>query len=424
MTAAWSKLPAPSDKNIAIGLKAAAEAAVRQGHPWVYESSIVRQSRPGKAGDLAIIYDRAKNRFLAVGLYDPFSPIRIRILQTHTPAAIHRDWFAEKLKQAQARRQTLAANGTSGYRLAHGESDGLPALVIDRYGDALVIKLYSIAWIPHLQDLTAALKEAVAFKTLRLRLSRALQSGRTNIPARYPLRDGQLLIGEQDSSLAQFVENGLTFEADVRYGHKTGFFFDQRDNRQRVRQLAAGRRVLDVFCYAGGFTVYALAGGAESVTALDISPAAIKALERNIQSNHLELARVETMVADAFVGMQTLADRDRKYELVVVDPPAFAKRQSEVDGALRSYRRLVKLALALTARDGILMMSSCSSRIQPQRFFDLAVNTANQAGCRLEIIARSSHAVDHPIGFPEAEYLKALFAIAGSSSNLPVPLLS
>ena len=417
MTAAWSRLPAPSNKNIAVGVKAAAEAAVRRGHPWVYESSIVRQSHPGKAGDLAVIYGRANNRFLAVGLYDPFSPIRIRILQAHTPAAIHQAWFAAKLKQAQTRRQTLAANGTSGYRLAHGESDGLPALVIDRYGDALVIKLYSMAWIPHLQNLTAALKEAGAFKTLYLRLSRALQSGPTNIPARYPLRDGQLLIGEQDSSLAKFVENGLTFEADVQYGHKTGFFFDQRGNRQRVRQLAAGRRVLDVFCYAGGFTVYALAGGAASVTALDISPAAIKALERNVRGNHLGSARVETIVADAFVGMQTLASKGRKYELVIVDPPAFAKRQSEVKGALRSYRRLMKLALALTAKDGILMMSSCSSRIQPQRFFDLVVNTANQAGRRLDIIAQSSHEADHPIGFAEAEYLKTLFAAVRQSAG-------
>ena len=406
----FARLPAPSGRSIAFRVKAAAEAAIRQGHPWVYENAVVRQSHSGQAGDLAVIYDRAKNRFLAVGLYDPFSPIRIRILQAHAPTAIHRAFFAGKLKQAQARRQALTARGTSGHRLVYGESDGLPALVIDRYGAALVIKLYSLAWIPHLQDLTAALKDTVAFESLRLRLSRALQS--SDMIKRCRLRDGQVLIGDADSSLAKFVENGLEFAADVQYGHKTGFFFDQRDNRDKVRQLAAGRRALDVFCYAGGFTVYALAGGAESVTAVDISPAAVKALEHNVRSNHLDLDRVETMVADAFAAMQALADGGRKYELVVADPPAFAKRQSEVAGALRSYRRLVKLALALLAEDGILVMSSCSSRIQPQRFFNLVVNAANQAGCWLEMIAQSSHALDHPIGFAEAEYLKALFAYA------------
>jgi len=406
----FARLPALSSKNIACRVKAAAERAIRQGHPWVYENAIVRQSQSGQAGDLAVIYDRAENQFLAIGLYDPFSPIRIRILQANSQAAINRGWFARKLVQAQALRQTLIESGTSGYRLVYGESDGLPALVIDRYDDALVIKLYSLVWIPHLPNLMAALKESIAFETLYLRLSRALQSSQASLLEDYHLHDGQVLMGDLNPAPVPFSENGLVFAADVRYGHKTGFFFDQRDNRQRVRQLAAGRRVLDVFCYVGGFTIYALAGGAKSVTAVDISPAAIQALERHVGSNQLELERVETRVADAFVGMQALVSEGRKYELVIVDPPSFAKRQAEVAGALRAYRRLLRLALKLTASDGILVMSSCSSRIQPRQFFNLMVNTANQDGCRLEMIAQSSHALDHPIGFREAAYLKTLFA--------------
>lgn len=406
----FARLPTLSSKNIACRVKAAAERAIRQGHPWVYENAIVRQSQSGQAGDLAVIYDRAENQFLAIGLYDPFSPIRIRILQANSQAAINRGWFARKLAQAQALRQTLIESDTSGYRLVYGESDGLPALVIDRYDDTLVIKLYSLVWIPHLPNLMAALKESIAFETLYLRLSRALQSSQANLLEDYHLHDGQVLMGDLNPAPVTFIENELVFAADVRYGHKTGFFFDQRDNRQRVRQLAAGRRVLDVFCYVGGFTIYALAGGAKSVTTVDISPAAIKALECHVGSNQLELERVETRVADAFVGMQALASEGRKYELVIVDPPSFAKRQAEVAGALRAYRRLLRLALKLTASDGILVMSSCSSRIQPRQFFNLMVNTANQDGCRLEMIAQSSHALDHPIGFREAEYLKTLFA--------------
>ena len=403
-------LPSPSGKNIALRVKAAAETALRRGHPWLYESAILKQSHRGQAGDLAVIYGRAKNRFLAIGLYDPHSPIRVKILQANTAAAIDRAFFAERLAQAQARRQTLVTRGTNGWRLVHGESDGLPALVIDRYGDVLVMKLYSSIWIPHLPNLLAALKETIDFESLRLRLSRSLQSGQTNMPERYNLHDGQLLMGKAHSPVTHFMENGLGFAADVQHGHKTGFFFDQRDNRQRVRELAAGRRTLDAFCYAGGFTVYALAGGAESVTAVDISAAAVKALEGNVRGNGLDFGRVETMVSDAFVAMQRLAERGEKYDMVVVDPPNFAKRQGEIDGALRAYQRLVRLALPLLAQDGVLVMSSCSSRIESGRFFNLMINTANQAGWRLETLAQSSHGLDHPIGFTEAEYLKTLFA--------------
>ena len=148
-----SKLPEPAEKNIAVRVKPAAERAIKQGHPWVFEEAITKQSHLGNTGDLAVIYDKAKNRFLAVGLYDPFSPIRIKILQQETPTRINFAWFVKKLEAAQARRQALVDTGTTGYRLVYGESDGFPALVIDRYGDTLVMKLYTIAWAPHLKSL-------------------------------------------------------------------------------------------------------------------------------------------------------------------------------------------------------------------------------------------------------------------------------
>ena len=153
------KLPEPSDKNIAVRVKPAAERAIRQGHPWVFEESIVKQSHLGNAGDLAVIYDRDKNRFLAVGLYDPFSPIRIKILQREQPERINFAWFVNALEVAQARRQPLIDKGITGYRLVYGESDRLPALVIDRYGDTLVMKLYTVAWLPQMKTLIAAMRK-------------------------------------------------------------------------------------------------------------------------------------------------------------------------------------------------------------------------------------------------------------------------
>ena len=398
---------------MSVRVKPAAEHALRQGHPWVFEESIVKQSHLGSAGDLAVIYDRDKNNFLAVGLYDPLSPIRIKVLQARQPRQINRKFFIDKLVAAQEKRAPLISQGTTGYRLVYGESDGFPALVLDRYGETLVLKLYTTAWITHLQELVAALHEALEFDALVLRLSRALQSDRLNVASLYGLRDGQQLIGEA-SATVQFVEDGLLFAADVRRGHKTGFFFDQRENRQRVRGLADGRRVLDVFSYTGGFSVYALAGGARSVTAVDVSQPALDALQQNVALNGFDASRVDVLRADAFAGLRGLVEARRKFGLIVVDPPAFANRRANMGNAVLAYRRLVELALPLLAEDGILVMCSCSSRISRERFEQLVTRAAAVAGQALEVFDSSTHGLDHPIGFPEAAYLKALLCRLGS----------
>ena len=406
----FEALPSKAEKNIAMRVRAGAERALRRGHPWVYEDAIIKQSHLGKPGDLAVIYDRDRNNFLAVGLYDPLSPIRVKVLQALEPRRVNQAFFAEKLRAAQAKRQALIESQTTGYRLVYGESDGFPALVLDRYGDALALKIYTAAWLPHLRDLIAAMQEALAFDSLALRLSRSLQSDQLNIASLYGLRDGMPLIGEATAGQAQFVENGLLFQADIMRGHKTGFFFDQRDNRQRIRELAQGRRVLDLFSYTGGFTVYALAGGARSVTALDASQPALEALRFNVNSNGFDMDKVDTMAADAFAGLRQLIAAKRKFNLVVVDPPAFANSRANMRNAVLAYRRLVEMALRLLAEDGALMMASCSSRIKPDMFYQLVMRAAAVAGYELEEIARTGHGLDHPIGFAEAEYLKALFA--------------
>ena len=406
----YSRLPSAAQKNISVRVKGGAERALRQGHPWVFEDAILRQSHLGNAGDLAVIYDRDKNNFLAVGLYDPLSPIRIKVLQALQPMRIDRAFFAEKLQAAQAKRQPLVNEGSTGYRLAHGESDGFPALIVDRYGDTLVLKLYTTAWLPHLETLIGALEDSIVFDGLVLRLSRALQSDQLNVAKLYGLEDGQQLVGTGADEPVQFVENGLLFQADLRKGHKTGFFFDQRENRQKARELATGRRVLDVFSYTGAFSVYALAGGARSVTALDISEPALETLKVNVERNGFEAERVDVIAADAFAGMMELIEARRKFGLVIVDPPAFANSRASMRKAVLAYRRLVEMALRLLTNDGLLVISSCSSRIKADVFFQLVERSAAVSGCHLEVIEKTGHALDHPVGFPEAAYLKALFA--------------
>ncbi len=404
------QLPQRAEKNISVRVKSAAERAVRQGHPWVFEDSIIKQSHLGNGGDLAVIYDRADNNFLAVGLYDPLSPIRIKVLQSLQPIRINQGFFADKLRAAQSKRQPLINTETTGFRLVYGESDGFPALIIDRYGNTLVLKLYTTAWIPHLKALIQALQETVIFDDLVLRLSRALQSDRLNVARLYGLGDGQQLIGDNPSGEVEFVENGLLFQADVKAGHKTGFFFDQRDNRSKARELAKGRRVLDVFSYTGGFAVYALAGGARSVTALDVSEPALETLRLNVDNNGFSVDQVDVIAADAFEGLRGLIAAKRKFNMVIVDPPAFANSRASMRNAVLAYRRLVEMALRLLAKDGVLVMASCSSRINADMFYQLVTRTAAVAGFQLDVLEKTSHALDHPIAFAEAEYLKAIFA--------------
>jgi 23S rRNA (cytosine1962-C5)-methyltransferase len=400
-----SQLPRPSEKNIAIYVRSAAEKALHSGHPWIFESAIREQSREGQAGDLAIIFDH-KKRFLAVGLYDPNSIIRVKILQHKISAKINQVFFHDKFQQASVIREPLLKTDTNGYRLVHGENDGLPNLIIDRYADVLVIKLYSAAWFAHLRDILAALENILPAKTIILRLSRAVQENET-----FGLHDGCVLKGELPDSKVQFRENGLTFSADVIHGHKTGFFFDQRDNRQHVGKLAQGKTVLDVFSYNGGFSVYAAAGGAKSVTSLDISePALASARDNmllNIDNPNVIKCEHETIAADAFESLKQLSEQGRKFDILIVDPPSFANSKNQIEGALRAYSRLTQLSIPLVAKGGILVIASCSSRVSANDFF----KTITQATRRpLQEIERTQHAIDHPIAFPEGAYLKCLFA--------------
>lgn len=407
---ALDALPQPSGKRIALHVTPAAERALRGGHPWLFDQAIRKQSRAGQPGDLAVIFDSAR-RFLAIGLYDPDSPIRVRVLQHRDQALIDRAWFAARLHTAAARRAPLLAQGTDGYRIVHGENDGLPGLIVDRYASTLLVKLYTAAWLPHLRDVVAGLRDGQPCERLVLRASRHVAT----VMAQYGLHDGQTLIGAPPGGPVIFRENGLRFAADVVRGHKTGFFFDQRENRARVRTRAAGRRVLDVFAYSGGFSVYAAAGGATAVTSVDISAPALAAAVANLALNR-EAVRPDvqqvTLAEDAFACLGRLSSAGRTFDMVIVDPPAFAKSAPEVDRALAAYARLTRLALGVLQPDGVLVMASCSSRVTPEAFFSTVQRAAQDAGRALVDVQRTGHALDHPVSFPEGEYLKCLFATA------------
>ncbi|MFM8425041.1 MAG: class I SAM-dependent rRNA methyltransferase [Chloroflexota bacterium] len=409
---AISQIPAPSSQRIALRISAPGERALKQGHPWVFDQSINEQSHQGAPGDLAVIFDD-KRRFLAIGLYDPTSTIRVRILQKIKPATIDANWFQEKIKTADAIRAPLKKQETNGYRLIHGENDGLPGLVIDRYAETLVLKLYTPAWVPHLKDIISALEQPQSFNQLILRLNRTLNKQTDYL---HGLTDGMTLTPQTPESLILFKENGITFECDPINGQKTGFFLDQRENRERVRSLSKGKSVLNVFSYTGGFSLYAADGGAKEVVSVDFSTPATQATLRNIEHNqhrpNIRNAKFETLDQDAFDALMQMKDAGRQFDIVILDPPMFAQNQSQVETALTAYRRLTHLGLDVLKRGGILVQASCSSRVSTVEFFDAIHRSARESGRPLQEIERTGHALDHPITYKEGAYLKCLFATA------------
>lgn len=402
-----SQLPSPSAKRIALRISPPAEHALRQGHPWVFDGSITDQSHTGMPGDLAVIFDD-KRRFLAIGLYDPASPIRARILQSRQPATINAGWFQSKLAAAARLRAPLDETNTTGYRLVHGENDGLPGLVVDRYADTLVLKLYTPAWIPHLKDFCDALAQvSPPASHLILRLNRSLHKQTEFL---YGLRDGMTLSLLTPPNLILFRENGLIFESEPIHGQKTGFFLDQRDNRARVEKLSKGKFVLNVFAYTGGFSVYAARGGAKEVVSVDISAPALEAALRNMTHNKLTVPH-ETIAEDAFKVLARMASKKRLFDIVIIDPPMFAQSEKQIDAALSAYRKLTRLGLGVLRKGGTLVQASCSSRVDADTFFESIHQTAKEAGRKLTEIERTGHALDHPLGFKEGAYLKCLFAV-------------
>jgi 23S rRNA (cytosine1962-C5)-methyltransferase len=402
-------LPAPGARRLAVRVTSDATRHIAAGHPWVYDDSITSVSHDGAPGDLAVIFDRNR-QFLAIGLWDPSSPIRIKVLHHGRPTTIDATFWSTRLAAALARRSSIVDRGdTTGYRLIHGENDGFPGLVLDRYDRTLVLKLYSESWIPHLATLVPVFDAALAPERIVLRFARTVQ-------ARHGLEEGQPILGSAPDGPVRFLEHGLTFEADVVQGQKTGHFLDQRDNRSRVGRASRGKRVLDVFACTGGFSVHAAAGGAASVVSVDQSAPALETAERNMALN-LGLATVRhcrhsIVVGDAFDLMAGLHQRNELFDVVVVDPPSFAQRQSSVDRAIAAYARLTRLAVALLSPDGLLVQASCSSRVDADRFVDTVMRAARDAGRPLREIERTGHPADHPIGFTEGAYLKAIFATA------------
>jgi len=391
----------PAPKRQAVKLNAKAEKFVLQGHPWVFSDKIIKINEDAKSGDLAIIFSRKNNKVIGLGLYDAASPISIKMLYSGSEKVqINNTFFQKRINEAYNKRAKLLATNTNSYRLLFGENDGFPGFIADVYANVLVVKIYSEIWLPYLKDIAAMLQKTANAKTVVLRLSRNLEQSTL-----HNYKNGEILFGELENEVVEFVEHNVKFSANVIKGHKTGYFLDHRANRKQVGEWSKNKTVLDVFSYAGGFSVHALYNGAKEVTSLDISQQALEiALENGKRNNYK--GKHEIIAGDAFKELEKLIKNKTKFDVVVIDPPSFAKKATEVEVALKKYKQLANLGRQLTAKNGLLVLASCSSRVSADDFFDINEQTLNRGNRNYEIILKTFHDIDHPISFPEGAYLK------------------
>lgn len=308
-------------KRLAVKLNAKGEQFVYQGHPWIFSDNIVKIKDDAQSGDLAIIFGKNKNRVIGLGLYDAHSPIRIKMLHNSIEKVeINAEFFQQKIEAAFAKRRKLLKTNTNSYRLLFGENDGFPGLIADVYAEVLVVKMYSEIWLPYLESIIPNLQKISKSKTVVIRLSRSMEQSKL-----HKLKNGEVVYGSLDDEVVRFVEHHVNFSANVIKGHKTGYFLDHRANRKQVGEWSKGKTVLDVFSYAGGFSIHALYNGAKEVTSLDISKQALEIAKQNAKLNKY-VGIHKTIAGDAFEELKKLIDKQVTFDVVVIDPPSFAKQ--------------------------------------------------------------------------------------------------
>ena len=386
-----------------IQLKPKKDESLRRFHPWVFSGALAQAPSTPAEGDVVRVL-AADGSFLGVGHYQ-IGSIAVRILSFRDQPIDH-DFYLTALTSAlQLRKElNLLRSDNNTYRLVHGEGDHLPGLIIDLYGDTAVIQAHSVGMHRDLELIMAALKDVMATEGLNHIYYKS--EGTLPFKAELGAQDGYLWGGEQTDAIA--LENGLQFQIDWLRGQKTGFFIDQRENRKLLEQLAAGRRMLNMFCYTGGFSVYGLRGGASLVDSVDSSSKAVSITDRNITMNFGDEPRHHSFSQDAFRYLKETPDG--KYDLMVLDPPAFAKHRGAVNNALQGYKKLNLAAMAKIAPGGILFSFSCSQAITREQFRLAVFSAAAISGRKVRILHQLSQPADHPINIyhPEGEYLKGL----------------
>ncbi len=385
-----------------IYLKPGRDASVRRRHPWIFSGAVARTEGDAALGAVVELYSAA-GELLGRGAWSPHSQIRVR-LWTFDERPVDADLIGERLRNAVELRKTLFPAEITALRLVNSESDGLPGVIVDRYGDYAVCQFLSAGAEFWRETIVAALAESGAFKGIYER-----SDAKVRQQEGLKMRAG-LLSGEEPPPLVEVREGAVSQYVDLRRGHKTGLYLDQRENRAAVSRFSRGARVLNAFSYSGGFALHAFAGGAESAVNIDTSQNALDLCVKNAELNGFDTGRMTNIHGDVFNLLRRMRDHNQKFDLVVLDPPKFAESGAQVQGAARGYKDINMLAMQVLQPGGILFTFSCSGHVSPPLFQKIVADAAVDAGREAVILGQLSQAADHPVplAFPEAAYLKGL----------------
>lgn len=386
------------------------EEQLLKGHLWVFSGALQQVPKWVQPGGLLDLKD-ARGQFIARGYYNNRTDIAIRILTRNSDELIDVDFFRKRIRHAMDVRVSLNTEQTNAYRLINAEGDGLPGLIVDRYADIMVVQIHTLG----MEQLRPLVVEALVAETgtKGVLIRNDSQSRR---------REGLYLdrpvvaFGEVPEKV-EMIENGIRFLVDPYEGQKTGFFLDQRDNRETLRRYVQGKRVLNCFSYTGGFSVYAAkTSKVNRVTSVDISEPAMEQARENFVLNGLDLDLHEFVVQDAFEYLEQARRDKEKFEVVVLDPPAFAKNKNSLEQALLAYERLNMLGMQLLRPGGVLMTSSCSGVVSMKDFMETVTKAAEKLKLSLQVYDKYTNALDHPINkaMPETAYLKTVFYRVGA----------
>ena len=384
-------------------LKKGKEESLNRFHPWIFSGAIHHMEEGIEEGDIVNVFT-AMNDFIAVGHYQ-IGSIAVRVLSFSEEEINHSFWCSH-LESALKMRQRIGIadnDNNNTYRLVHGEGDALPGLIIDCYGETMVMQAHSVGMHASRKAVCRALVEVMGN-----RMKHVYYKSETTLPFKAELeQENDFIHGGTDNDIA--IENGLKFHVDWLHGQKTGFFIDQRENRSLLEHYAKDKSVLNMFCYTGGFSVYAMRGQAKMVHSVDSSAKAIELTNRNIDLNFPGDKRHEAFCENAFKYLDN-TDNANKYDLIVLDPPAFAKHRKALHNALKGYTRLNVKGLQRIKQGGILFTFSCSQIVSKENFRNAVFTAAAQAGRKVRILHQLHQPADHPINIyhPEGEYLKGL----------------
>lgn len=372
-------------------------------HPWIF-SMALQYDEHVPNGSIVDVYDSTGRKFLARGYYNGQSQINVRILTTDPNKAINTDFFVQKFAELKKlREQFIDIKKTNAYRLAFGESDGVPGLIVDRYNKVLVIQIHTLGMELLKKEVLSALKAVFNPETIYERSDIGVRSQEG-----LPDQPKGLLFGKPVEKEMEFLENGIPMLVNIEDGQKTGMFLDQRDNRKALQAYVKGKSVLNCFCYTGGFSLYAALAGAQKVVSVDSSGPALETAKRNFALNGIDPEKHEFLDKDVFDLLESYRSKRTEFDVIILDPPAFVKNQKSLKKGLQGYTFINERALQLLPKGGILVSSSCSAHVTDELFQRMLSMAAAKAHCTLKVVEMRNQPIDHPYNlfFPEGKYLK------------------